>query len=42
MKEYDEIIEGIKDNIYLRSLWEVHLSENKYIKNLTFNKFVDW
>ena len=42
MKEYDEISEGIKDNIYLRAFWEVHLSENKYIKNLTFNKVVDW
>lgn len=42
MIDYDEIREGIKDNIYLRSLWEVHLSEYKYIKNLTINKVVDW
>lgn len=42
MIDYDEISEGIKDSIYLRSLWEVHLSKNKYVKNLTINKVVDW
>ena len=42
MQDYEEIIEDIKEDSYLRSLWEVHLSENKYIKNLTINKVVDW
>ena len=41
MKDSEEIIEGIKDNIYLRSLWEEHLNENKYIGDLTFDKAVD-
>ena len=42
MKDYEEIIEDIKEDSYLRYLWEVYLSENKYIKNLIFNKVVDW
>ena len=41
MKDYKEIIEDIKDDSYLRSLWEVYRSENKYIGNLTFDKVVD-
>ena len=41
MKDYEEIIEDIKEDSYLRSLWEVYLSENKYIGNLKFDKVVD-
>ena len=41
MKDYKEIIEDIKEDSYLRSLWDVYLSENKYIGNLKFDKVVD-
>ena len=41
MKDYEEIIEDIKDDSYLRSLWVVYLGENKYIGDLTFDKVVD-
>lgn len=41
MKDYEGIIEDIKEDSYLRSLWEVYLSENKYIGDLTFYKVVD-
>ena len=41
MQDYEEIIEDIKDDSYLRSLWEVYLSENKYIGDLKFDKVVD-
>ena len=41
MKDSEEIIEDINDDSYLRSLWEVYLSENKYIGDLTFDKVVD-
>ena len=40
MQDYAEIIEDIKEDSYLRSLWEVYLSENKYIGDLTFDKVV--
>ena len=40
MQYYEEIIEDIKEDSYLRSLWEVYLSENKYIGDLTFDKVV--
>ena len=40
MQNYEEIIEDIKEDLYLRSLWEVYLSENKYIGDLTFDKVV--
>lgn len=38
MKDYEEIIEDIKEDSYQRSLWEVYLSENKYIGDLSFDK----
>ena len=38
MQDYEEIIEDIKEDSYLRSLWEVYLSENKYIGDLKFDK----
>ena len=41
MKDSEEIIEDIKNDSYLRSLWDVYLSENKYIGDLTFDKDVD-
>ena len=41
MRDYEEVIEDIKEDLYLRSLWEVYLSENKYIGDLTFDKVVD-
>lgn len=41
MQDYEEIIKDIKEDSYLRSLWEVYLSENKYIGDLTFDKVVD-
>lgn len=40
MKDYEEIIEDIKEDSYLRSLWDVYLSENKYIGDLTFDRVV--
>lgn len=40
MQDYEEIIKDIKDDLYPRSLWEVYLSENKYIGNLKFDKVV--
>lgn len=41
MKDYEKIIEDIKEDLYLISLWEVYLSENKYIGDLKFYKLVD-
>lgn len=41
MKDYEKIIEDIKEDSYLRSLWKVYLSENKYIDDLTFDKVID-
>ncbi|WP_296141882.1 nucleotidyl transferase AbiEii/AbiGii toxin family protein [uncultured Anaerococcus sp.] len=41
MQDYKEITEDIKEDSYLRSLWEVYLSENKYIGDLSFDKIVD-
>ena len=41
IQDYQEIIGDIKEDSYLRSLWEVYLSENKYIGDLTFDKVVD-
>lgn len=41
MQDYEEIIEDIKEDSYLRSLWEVYISENKYIGDLKFDNVVD-
>lgn len=41
MKDYEKIIEDIKEDSYLRSLWDVYLKENKYIGDLSFDKIVD-
>ena len=41
MRDYEEIIEDIEEDSYLRSLWEVYLSENKYIGDLNFDSVVD-
>ena len=40
MQDYEEIIDDIKEDSYLRSLWDVYLDENKYIGDLTFDKVV--
>ena len=40
IKDYEEIIKDIKEDSYLSSLWEVYLSENKYIGDLKFDKVV--
>lgn len=41
MQDCEEIIEEIKEDSYLRSLWELYISENKYIGDLIFDKVVD-
>ncbi|MCW6702496.1 nucleotidyl transferase AbiEii/AbiGii toxin family protein [Anaerococcus sp. NML200537] len=41
MQDYEEIIEDIEEDSYLRSLWEVYLSENKYIGDLTYENVID-
>ena len=41
MKNYEEIIEDIKEDSYLKSLWDVYLNENKYIEALAFDKVVE-
>ena len=41
IKDYEEIIEDIKEDLYLRPLWDVYLNENKYIDDLTFDKVID-
>ena len=41
IQDNEEIIEDIKEDLYLRSLWEVYLKENKYIEVLTFDRVVD-
>lgn len=41
MKDSEEIIEDIKNDSYLRSLWEVYINENNYIEDLSFDKVVD-
>lgn len=40
MNDYEEIIEDIREDSYLRTLWEVYLNENKYIGNLAFDKVI--
>ena len=40
MKDSEEILEDIKNDSYLRSLWEVYLSENTYIGDFTSDKVV--
>ena len=38
IKDHKEIIEDIKEDSYLKSFWEIYLSENKYIGELKFDK----
>ena len=40
MNAYEEIIEDIREDSYLRTLWEIYLTENKYIGNLAFDNVV--
>lgn len=41
MKISEEIIEDIQNDPYLKELWDVYVSENKYIGDLSFNNVVD-
>ena len=41
IQDYQEIIGDIKEDSYLRSLWEVYHSENKYIGYLKFDRVFD-
>lgn len=41
MKISEEIIEDIKNDPYLKGLWDVYVSENKYIGDLSFDNVVD-
>ena len=41
MKIANEIIEDIKNDPYLKELWDVYISENKYIGELSFDNVVD-
>ena len=41
MKDYREIIEDIRSDLYLKDLWILYLNENKYIGDLNFDKVVD-
>lgn len=41
MTDYEEIIEDIRRDSYLKTLWEVYINENKYIGDLNFDKVVD-
>jgi hypothetical protein len=41
LKDSEEILNDIKNDNYLRRLWEVYISENKYIGDLAFEKVVD-
>lgn len=41
MKIANEIIEDIKNDPYLKELWNVYVSENKYIGDLSFDEVVD-
>lgn len=41
IKIADEIIEDIKNDPYLKKLWDVYISENKYIGELSFDNVVD-
>ena len=41
MADYKEIIEDIRRDSYLKTLWEVYINENKYIGDLNFDKVID-
>lgn len=41
IKIADEIIEDIKNDPYLKELWDVYINENKYIGELSFDNVVD-
>ena len=41
MADYEEIIEDIRRDSYLKTLWEVYINENKYIGDLNFDKVID-
>ena len=37
----EEIIEDIRNDSYLKELWDIYISENKYIGELSFDNVVD-
>lgn len=41
IKIANEIIEDINNDPYLKELWNVYVSENKYIGELSFDNVVD-
>ncbi|MGI6359460.1 MAG: nucleotidyl transferase AbiEii/AbiGii toxin family protein [Acholeplasmatales bacterium] len=41
IKNSEEIIKEIKNDNYLKSLWQVYIDENKYIGNLEFETTID-
>lgn len=41
MADYEEIIEDISRDSYLKTLWEVYINENKYIGDLNFDKVIE-
>lgn len=41
MKISEEIIEDIQNDPYLKELWDVYVSENKYIGDLSFDNVID-
>lgn len=40
-KDYEEIIEDIKNDNHLKNLWDLYVKENKYIGDLSFDIVVD-
>ncbi len=41
MRDSEEILNDIRDDSYLRNLWEVYKGENKYIGDLEFDKTLE-
>ena len=41
MRNSEELLNDIRDDSYLQNLWEVYISENKYIGDLEFEKTLD-
>lgn len=40
LKDYNEIIADIKNDLYLKDLWQTYIKENKYIGDLNFQHVV--
>jgi predicted nucleotidyltransferase component of viral defense system len=41
MRNHEDILNDMKDDSYLRNLWEVYIKENKYVGDLAFDKALD-